>query len=337
MHRSQMKSDYPLPSRAFDLVFTALAALFTIGLFVDGWAHHHLPAKIETFFTPWHAPFYAGFFSLFVLMWLTMRRNETSGFSLRRSLPQEYMTSFWGGVAFLAGAVADMFWHRYFGIEVSLEALLSPTHLALALGGALMVAGPFRSLWHRRKEKGIVAHLPALISFALFLSFFTFMTQFAHPIVDPWMDPARQMMRIGAAQSLGLSGVLLQTALFTGLSLYVLRRRKLPFGSFAFILGLNALGMAFMQDEFRFFPAIVLAGLLIDLIVREVFNPREIWTVRALGALMPAAYWTAYTVTLLSTGGVWWSVHLWAGQIVLAGVAGLLISCLVFPPKPSVA
>lgn len=337
MHHSQMRPGYPDPSRAFDWTFTALAALFTAGLFADGWAHHHLPANIETFFASWHAPFYAGFFSLFVLMWLTMRRNETSGFPLRRSLPQEYMPSFWGGVAFLAGAVAEMFWHRYFGIEVSLEALISPTHLTLAFGGALMVAGPFRSLWHRRKEKGIVGYLPALVSFALFLSFLTFMTQFAHPIVDPWMNPARQMMWIGVAQSLGLSGALLQTTLFTGLSLYVLRRRKLPFGSFAFILGFNALGMAFMQDEFSFFPAIALAGLLIDLIVREVFNPREIWTVRALGALLPAAYWTAYTATLLSTGGVSWSVHLWAGQIVLASIFGLLLSYLVFPPKPSAA
>ena len=37
-----------------------------------------------------------------------------------------------------------MIWHEIFGVETGVEALLSPTHLMLALGGSLMVSGPFR-------------------------------------------------------------------------------------------------------------------------------------------------------------------------------------------------
>ena len=38
------------------------------------------------------------------------------------------------------------------------------------------------------------------------------------------------------------------------------------------------------------------------------------------------------------TVGVWWSVHLWAGTIVLTGLAGLLLSMLLVPPLvPEVA
>ena len=46
----------------------------------------------------------------------------------------------------------------------------------------------------------------------------------------------------------------------------------------------------------------------------------------------PAALYTLYFGALLVTGGIWWSIHLWAGAIILAGVVGLLLSYLALPP-----
>jgi hypothetical protein len=40
-----------------------------------------------------------------------------------------------------------MAWHLVFGIETDVAALLSPTHLLLATGAALIVAGPLRAAW----------------------------------------------------------------------------------------------------------------------------------------------------------------------------------------------
>ena len=42
----------------------------------------------------------------------------------------------------MAGAIGDMFWHIIFGIEVSIDALLSPTHLLLLIGALLILSGP---------------------------------------------------------------------------------------------------------------------------------------------------------------------------------------------------
>src|SRR3954454_17656101 len=42
-------------------LFVALATLWLAGgLFLDGWAHSHVPT-LETFFTPWHGVLYSGY------------------------------------------------------------------------------------------------------------------------------------------------------------------------------------------------------------------------------------------------------------------------------------
>jgi hypothetical protein len=42
-----------------------------------------------------------------------------------------------------------------------------------------------------------------------------------------------------------------------------------------------------------------------------------------------------YFVVMMLTQGIGWSVHLWTGSIVLAGVTGLLLSYLIIPPLTS--
>lgn len=42
-----------------------------------------------------------------------------------------------------------MAWHVVFGVEVGLEALLSPTHLVLLTGGFLLLTAAARSTWSR--------------------------------------------------------------------------------------------------------------------------------------------------------------------------------------------
>jgi hypothetical protein len=46
-----------------DLVTAGLSTWLLFGIFLDGWAHNTRPT-LETFFTPWHAVFYAGFLAL---------------------------------------------------------------------------------------------------------------------------------------------------------------------------------------------------------------------------------------------------------------------------------
>src|SRR3546814_1910353 len=48
---------------------------------------------------------------------------------------------------FAAGAVGDLVWHETPGIEVGVEALLSPTHLLLLAGCLAALSAPVRAAW----------------------------------------------------------------------------------------------------------------------------------------------------------------------------------------------
>jgi hypothetical protein len=53
---------------------------------------------------------------------------------------------------------------------------------------------------------------------------------------------------------------------------------------------------------------------------------------RLFATAVPLLLTTLHFAVLGLTVGVWWSVHLWAGTIVLTGLVGLLVSLLLVPP-----
>lgn len=111
------------------------------GTYLDGWAHNNIASELESFFTPWHAVLYAGFFAaagFYAVAWL---RNILKGYHWRRALPIGYGLSLVGVVIFLFGGFADGIWHTISGIEADIEALLSPTHLVLFAGGIPIMGG----------------------------------------------------------------------------------------------------------------------------------------------------------------------------------------------------
>src|SRR3989442_3909505 len=150
-------------SLALDGVMIALCAWFQFGMYLDAWAHVHLP-DLEPFFTPWHAVLYSGFAAVAIATVVVLLRNRAAGMAWRRAMPRGYGLSFVGVVLFAAGGVGDMIWHEIFGIEVNVEALLSPTHLVLALGSTLIFTGPLRAAWTRVEPPDAAGHVPALLS-----------------------------------------------------------------------------------------------------------------------------------------------------------------------------
>ena len=137
--------------------------------------------------------------------------------------------------------------HLVFGIEVSVEALLSPTHLLLAAGFLLMLSGPVRAALARTRRlprRSWRDLAPALWSMTLGYSVLTFFTSYAHPFVDSYAATA---FRVGDAfsaarasagslpdplllQALGVAGILLQTGLLTAVIVAILRTWRPPFG-----------------------------------------------------------------------------------------------------------
>src|SRR5438552_2538577 len=85
----------PASSAGLDWATVALSTWFIGGVFVDGWAHNHIP-QLESFFTPWHAVLYSGFAATALLMLGVFMRNVAAGFHWRSALPSGYGLSLIG-------------------------------------------------------------------------------------------------------------------------------------------------------------------------------------------------------------------------------------------------
>jgi hypothetical protein len=321
----------------YDWAFTVLSAWLVGGLYLDGWAHSHGRVD-DVFFTPWHAVLYSGAFAIILLLSATYARNLLAGYTWLRLLPAGYGLSLAGAALFMLGGALDMLWHQTFGVEVNLEALLSPTHLLLATSGVLMVGGPLRAAWTRLSAattRGWGALGPALFSAALTLALFTFFTEYNHPIAQPIAAVGYTSSSTGFARSLGVSGIMLQSALLLGTILLLARRWSLPFGALTVLIVLPSALMSVFEDTYNLLPATLAAGLLADALLRWLRPSAERpMRLRAFAFAVPALIYSLYFLTLQLTGGIAWTIHLWMGAIFLAGVAGAFVSFLIAPPFP---
>jgi len=327
----------------FDWLMAGTGLWLIGGLYLDGWAHIHMPA-LETFFTPWHAVLYSGYLAGAVVLVVTFVRNWRRGVPRAHALPSGYRPSLVGAFIFFFGGVADMLWHVTFGIEKGIEGLISPSHLALALGGGLMVTGPLRAGLARPAgaAQRWLAQIPMVVSLTTFLSLLTFFTEYVSPHGTTFVaETSRPRGEIYVTA--GMAGFLIQPAVLMGLLLFVLRRRPLPLGSLTLVLSVNGAAMALMHDKFlRTGPypligAAVLAGLAGDALLwwlkPSVDRPRAF---RAVAFAVPAIQYLLYFLAVMLWATVTWSIHLWTGAVVTAGGVGWLVSYLILPPDGAV-
>jgi hypothetical protein len=134
---------------------------------------------------------------------------------------------------------------------------------------------------------------------------------------------------------MGIAPILLQAGLLTGMVLLVVRRwgRALPPGSLTIVFAVNALLMGFLRDQPALIPGATAAGLAADLLLKQlnpsITRPRAL---RLFAFAVPAVYGLFYFLALIFAKGMWWSLPLWSGSVVLAGFAGWLLSYLLLPP-----
>ena len=344
-------------SLRFDWIMVVVSIWWLGGLFIDGWAHSNIP-QLETFFTPWHAVLYSGYlavtFTLLVKILLNLRQSAISaggsmpslvalvreslpGHRWLRAIPIGYELSALGVVIFGISGIGDLTWHLILGIERSTEALLSPTHLGLALGIGLALSGPLRAAWHRSETTPSWRQLgPAILSLTFTFSLLTFFTAYASPLITPW-----PIIDTSSSPTRGITDILLITALSMSFVLLALRRWRLPFGTFTFMFGLNgALMVVFSPDSLLVsVPTALLGGLAADLVYRflrpSLDQPAS---VRLFAFLVPTMFYTLYFVDLAVVGpiifqsGILWTAPFWAGAPVIAGITGFLLSYVMLPP-----
>lgn len=332
-----------LDTRRFDGWVALCSTWMLIGLYLDGWAHNTLPSSIETFLTPWHAVLYSGFAAVALLLGGTYASNVMRGVHWRRALPKEYMLSLLGVIIFAWSAGADILWHALFGFEADVEALLSPSHLALLTGGVLIVGGPFRMAWRRGRTaapEGWARLWPALVSLLCIFSACTFFTQysnaFTHAADFVGREPARDRFIWDTA---ALSNVLVPAVLMMGAVLLAIRRWTLPAGSMTFLLFGNAVlmfveGSSYSGGQWPVLAAALMGSVLADVLL-AVLKPSagRVGALRLFAFFVPFAFFLLYFAVLILSQGVWWRIHMWLGVPFLAGITGLGLSFLLVPPE----
>lgn len=319
----------PTSSLRYDWIAAFLSLLGVIGGYTDLWAHTHIP-QLETFFTPWHGVLYGSFLLYGGFLVATAINNHRKGYAWLQAMPQGYGLALVGVIIYLVGGVGDMCWHLLFGIEQNLEALLSPTHLVLGLGGFLMKTGPLRSAWQRASNStGWKELLPMILSLVCVLTSFTFFTWYANPFAFPVA-----VSKNTSYQALGFASFFIQTAFFMGPILLIVRRWNLPFGALTLTFTLANLALSVPQNTYYLLPVAILGGLGADLLLRQLKPAQTQGNAFHLFAFaVPVILYILYFVELQLLVGIAWTIHLWMGCIVLAGVVSLLLSYLLQPPR----
>jgi Tol biopolymer transport system component len=126
-------------------------------------------------------------------------------------------------------------------------------------------------------------------------------------------------------QDLAAAAILL-TAFLVALVAVVLMRIRPPFGAFAAVLVISTAAVAVISDEWRFLPAALVGGLVVDLLVRLV---SERWKVVAAGAGSSAVLVLGAEATVAVTSGLNWSLTLMVGVAAGSVFIGWLVSEII--------
>jgi Tol biopolymer transport system component len=139
-----------------------------------------------------------------------------------------------------------------------------------------------------------------------------------------WEDPpviSQPLVR----EDLAAAGMLLEAILVAIVALMIIRIVP-PFGAFAVIMGMAVLLPAASSDQWRFVPAAVAAGLMVDLLV-HLAPPRR--KAKVAGAASAAAFVLGAGVSVALTTGLGWTPSLLLGVAFATAVLGWSLAAVV--------
>lgn len=310
-----------------------LSAWIISGSYLDAWAHRHV-ARLETFFTPWHAVLYSSVLATGAFLFINLLRGRERGHSWRTALPIGYGISFIGFVLFGLGGVLDLSWHTVFGIERKYAATLSPTHLLLMGSAVLMVSGGLRAAWLSGRARLGYA---GLLSATFVLAILIFFSQDLHPFTSQWSAAqAPLFLHNDQGEQLGVTEVIVETVFLMGMVLFLLSRFSLPRLALTMMLTLTTAAVVVIWHPDPVVLIGITGGLIGDALLAILRpGPDRRGALRVFAFALPSAIYLLYFLGILKTDGTWWPLHAWTGAAVVAGVTGLLLSYLAIPPAPN--
>ncbi len=336
--------------RRHDLITNLLNAWMILGLFLDLWAHGmSLP---ETFFSPWHVMWYSGYLATTAWLAWPVARAIRAGRLALADLRAGHALGVVGILVFAAGGVSDMFWHIVYGVERGIEPLLSPPHLLLFVGMALMTTCPFRAAWAEKtgqRAPSFRALFPALLSLALSMTIastvLVYLWGFAtQDIMAPLTrlslllfastDVSAQALK-DLAQQEAIGRILLTNLALVAPVLLVLRRWQPPFGSVTLLYVITGIFMG-PTTGYWYLPVLLVTGVIADwLILATAPSPARISRFRVFSVLLPSILWGSFFLLVRLNWGILWSPTLWLGVIITTGLSGLVLSVVMVPDVPA--
>lgn len=315
----------------FDLAVAALSAVMIAGLTWDFYRHaaDAISFAEEGFLTLQHAIVYAAFLGIAVLIGGATVAERRRGADWIAAVPSGYRLGVLGVAIFALGGVGDLLWHSAFGFEASTEVLVSPSHLALAAGGALFLSSPLRAVWARHEAPSGLAMVAVVLSTAFVLTVLSLFGGLVNPILQP-------LAAYGTPASInqGLVAYMVYPALFVGTGVTLARRFSLQSGTLTAVFGLVGLFCGLANGHLPYALAAVVTGLVADAAVRwrrpTPANPRAL---RLFAGLLPVAFVGTHLLVVELQSGIAWSIHLWPGSVVVSALFGLLVSYAIVPSR----
>lgn len=322
------------------LVLIACNILTTVGLAGDIARHLQNPGDLQgDFLSGWHLVLYGGVTT--VALWLgvgALRHGPAFVWSAG--------TTTVGFVLLALGGVVDSLWHAQFGVEVNVEALVSPPHLIVFAGLAFLLASPVVVLWRRPARRlGLVASVVALTSVVTVVLVTSLFTGFLSPLASGmslsagYVEPLLGESAIDYDQVRGLGIAVWTTAVLVAAFMVVLVRfRPMPglVGVSVFLCGAPALAIT---DPAAIRPLVIgyaVAGLVVEVMVALTGKPTlGLSAAAATGALMGSMLWASTFALLEREGRLGWSTAMWSGTVVLSGLVGAVVAALVALPAPT--
>lgn len=324
-----------------DLIGVLLGTALIGGVLTDAWAHSNLLTPDSGFFTPWHALLYSGFAGTAAwTWWLAFRRRHDHPEWWRTGWPAGYRLGAAASLLFAVGGALDMLWHTLFGVEISLEAGLSPSHLIIAAAGTLLVTSQLRSWWASgenglRAATGVASAALGTVFATVVLSGMTAVNTLAPTVA---YNPVSGEASVRSPEAQGVQAYLVGTV-FLVLPFLLLHRRRATLGAGTAIVG--AVGLfQLVQHEFPMPTTAAVAGMVVGAALADTVlwwldrrrGPDAQGRLPIAGAVLVGAIWTGHLIGLHLAEGVRWPVELWAGTPVITAALGALIGLLAASP-----
>jgi hypothetical protein len=328
----------PITSVRADAVMTVAALWFTLGLFLDAYAHANL-SNLESFFTPWHAVFYSGFAVTAGWILWTIWGYVRQGRRGMAAVPVGYGAAVIALPGFAVSGGADLLWHELIGIETTTNIFFSPSHLGLFVSMVTLLTCPLRAAWAREEpgtRPALGQVLPAMLTLAMATSLALLFVTYGNALL---YGPNGIIGSLSDLESDGpdriAASVVITTLVLVGPLLLLARRWYLPRGTATLLFALSAAISSVLTgfENLEITVAAVVAGVLVD-VLAAVLRPAghrrlAYW---AFGGLVPVLTWAAYLFAASVTAGALPAVtEFWTGLPLVAGLVGWGLAVLLLP------